>query len=92
LQLDDNDTNADDLYGFQKKLFEQWDNIGLTKGFFHRMYQVKRGLLNTNLSANQLERLELLNTILDEQAKLIMAFNVAYSKEPQVILDIGDYM
>lgn len=92
LQLDDGDTNADDLYGFQQKLFEQWDNIGLTEGFFHRMYQVKRGLLNTSLSANQLERLELLNTILDEQAKLIMAFNVAYSKEPQVILDIGDYM
>ena len=92
LQLDDDDTNADDLYGFQQKLFEQWDNIGLTEGFFHRMYQVKRGLINTNLSANQLERLELLNTILDEQAKLIMAFNVAYSKEPQVILDIGDYM
>ena len=56
------------------------------------MYQVKRGLLNTNLSANQLERLELLNTIMDEQVKLVIAFNVAYSKDPQVIIDVGDYM
>lgn len=84
-----------ELYGLhekQRELMSEWKSFELTEGFFHRIFQIERGLLNTNLTAIQRERLELLNTILNEQIQLVLAFNVSYRKTPQVIIDVADFM
>jgi len=92
LELSDNDTKRVDLSGFQQELLEKWMNFGFTEGFFYDMYNVERGLRNNQLTDTELERLELLQAILNEQQTLVMAFNVVYSRDESVILDIDDYM
>lgn len=92
LQLNKDSVELNGLHEKQSELMTEWKNFELTEGFFHRIFQIERGLLNTNLTAIQLERLELLSAILNEQIQLVLAFNVSFRKTPQVIIDVADFM
>lgn len=92
LQLNKDSVELKGLHEQQSKLMIEWKSFELTEGLFHRLFQIERGLLNTNLTAIQRERLELLSKILNEQIQLILAFYVAYRKTPQVIIDVADFM
>ncbi len=76
----------------QLVLLTKWKEFGFTEGFFHQYYQVERHLSNAELSNIQMERIKLLLQILNEQKKLVIAFNVMSSKDIPVLLDVEDYM
>ena len=92
VQSNEGDAEEAALKEKQAELLDEWKNFGFTEGFFYDMYNVERGLLNTELDEIERERLELLKTILNAQQTLVVAFNVVYSKDETVLLDIDDYM
>lgn len=86
---DDERKKLDEL---QIILLHKWKVFGFTDSFFHRLYQVQRQLKSDDLDDIKNERLDLLFKILNEQKKLVIAFNVMNGKDNPVILDVADYM
>jgi hypothetical protein len=81
-----------ELVCVQEEFVTHWIELGLTEGFFDRMYLVRKGLEDPGLDAVEHERLELLSKILNEQKTLVFAFNLSMANDPPVILDVADYM
>lgn len=91
VQMNENDVELVSLYQKQARLLDEWKKFELTEDFFHRMYQIERDLLDVKLTDIKRERLELLYITLNEEIKLVLAFNVLQAKTPHIIY-VEDYM